>query len=226
MRKIPMKAYGLVAALGLALAGGWVRAHDEGSKDKRRAQAAIEEWPDAAQRAARAMIDKYGEPEVVSEELLLWRNTGDFKRTVVFREEVDHDFPMPHKDVLLQTVSYRVPAEKADELTRFDGSLYVDRTAGELSAKCDREEANILTLNLAHDIIEDRRGVDEARRFLAETLVSAMAGRESDYVEGLKFETMGDAADRDEALLEQMLPEQIEMQEGGLQKPGREGREY
>lgn len=221
MRNNPMTA-GVAAAAALALGAGWAFASDGGSKDKRQAQAVIEEWPDTAQRAARAMIDKYGEPEVVSDELLLWNDTGDFKRTAVFREEVDHNFPMPHKDVLLQTVGYQIPEDRIDDLTRFNGSVYVDRTAGELSAKCDREEANTLALNLAHEVLQGERGVDEARRIYAETIASTMAGRESDYVQELRFEKMGDAGDPDEALLEKREIQE----EKGILEPGREGREY
>lgn len=38
------------------------------------------------------------------------------------------------------------------ELVRFDGSVIIDRTAGEVAARCDMEAMNILTLNLVHDI--------------------------------------------------------------------------
>jgi hypothetical protein len=44
---------------------------------------------------------------------------------------------LPHADI-----DYPVPVDKADELTRYDGSCLVDRTAGEVAARCDSEAAN------------------------------------------------------------------------------------
>lgn len=55
-----------------------------------------------------------------------------------------------------------------DELTWFDGSVYIDRTAGKVSTKCHKEAMNIDTLNLVHDIVIGRRTVPEARMFYAE----------------------------------------------------------
>lgn len=50
---------------------------------------------------------------------------------------------MQHKDVLEQFVNYEVPADKMDELVRFDGSIIVFRTDGLMSVRCDNEAANI-----------------------------------------------------------------------------------
>ena len=53
-------------------------------------------------------------------------------------------FPKPHQDVLEQTICYRVPPDKQDELAGFDGSVMSKGTKGDMSARCDREPANIL----------------------------------------------------------------------------------
>lgn len=57
-------------------------------------------------------------------------------------------------DYLEHTISYDVPADKADEVLAFDGSITIYRVGGEMSARCSLESNNVLTLNLAHDIIE------------------------------------------------------------------------
>jgi hypothetical protein len=41
-------------------------------------------------------------------------NTGLWKRTIVYRDEVPHNFPKPHTDVLEQFVDYKVPVGKFD----------------------------------------------------------------------------------------------------------------
>jgi hypothetical protein len=89
------------------------------------------------------------------------------------------------------------------ELARFDGSVLVDRTAGEMGARCDMEAMNILTLNLAHDIITGRRSVEEARAFYAETAAACAMGREAPYAEALLFEppAVSDAVDPDEKMI-------------------------
>jgi hypothetical protein len=54
---------------------------------------------------------------------------------------VDHYFPVRHPDVLEQAVHYRVPTDKFDELAAYDGSVIVERTKGEISARCGKEGA-------------------------------------------------------------------------------------
>lgn len=92
-----------------------------------------------------------------------------------------------HKDMLCQTISYRIDAEKADELLQYDGSVILERTKGEIAARCDKEEANFLAVNLAHDIATGRRDVDDARAFYAESVKAMMSGRMNDYVKGFRF---------------------------------------
>ena len=46
-----------------------------------------------------------------------------------------------------------LPVEKFTALAEFDGSVVVERTAGEVSARCHDEQANFLALNLMNDIV-------------------------------------------------------------------------
>jgi len=101
--------------------------------------------------------------------------------------EIPHDFPKPHMDYLEHTVEYNVPADKTDDLVAYDGSVTVNRTAGELSARCDLEGHNILTLNLAHDIVTGKKNSQEARKAFGEIVVEDMMGKRPAYVESLQF---------------------------------------
>lgn len=156
-------------------------------------QVNVENWPETAKEAAKAMMEKYGEPHEHTESLLIWHDTAPFTKTVVYKEEVQHDFPMPHKDVLEQYINYDVPVDKFDDLARYDGSVIVERTKAVMSARCDKEGANLLALNLAHDIIEGNRDVEEARQFYADAIMKMMQGQKDEYLTGLRF----DAPDRD-----------------------------
>lgn len=158
---------------------------------------AIQEWPDASREVAQTMIDKYGQPDETTSTMLVWDDTGPFKRTIVYREPIDHQFPKPHEDVLEQFISYRTPLDKFDELARYDGSVIAERTKGELSARCDKEEMNLLALNLANDVATGKRSVEEARRFYAETVVAFTRGERPEYTQRLLFDPPSERAARD-----------------------------
>ncbi|MBW3563810.1 MAG: hypothetical protein KY459_03705 [Acidobacteria bacterium] len=150
-------------------------------------RAMVNTWPETARKAAWEAMGKYGSPDGVTDTMLIWHDNGPWKRTIVYREEVDHRFPMPHKDVWEQFVNYDVPPEKFDEIAAYDGSVMIERTKGEISARCDKEAANFLALNLADDIINNRRTVDDARNFYAQTIKTMKEGGSSPYLEGLRF---------------------------------------
>lgn len=70
-------------------------------------------------------------------------------------------------------LTVRVPPDKFDDLALYDGSVIVERTKGEISARCDQEPMNFLALNLAHDIITGKRSVGDARKTYAEKAMAA-----------------------------------------------------
>lgn len=150
-------------------------------------KANVEHWPETAKKAAKAMTEKYGEPHQQTESMLIWKDTEPFTHTVVYKEEIQHNFPMPHKDVLEQVINYDVPVEKFSDLATFDGSVIVERTKGTMAARCDKEAANLLALNLAHDIIQGTRTVDEAREMYAGVIMQMLQGKEHGYLQKLTF---------------------------------------
>ncbi len=162
------------------------------------ARAVISDWREAPQKAAEKLLDHYGPPSEAAATKLFWYRTGPWSRIELTADEVVHNFPTPHTDYLTQYVDYRVPAEKASELVEFDGSVLLDRTAGQIGARCDHEAYNTLTLNLAVEIIEGKRSVEDARRLYAETAAAFSMGRSAPYAEGLLSEPAGpESADPD-----------------------------
>lgn len=182
----------------------------EGRQKGQQANAAeqmIRRWPKESQQAARAMIEKYGEPNVSNERMLVWYDNGPWKRTVVHREAVEHNFPRPHRAALEQAVNQSVPVEKVGDLARFSGSIIVDRNKGELISRHEREEGNFVALNLANDIIEDEKSVEEARSFFGRTMREIQAGRSSEYAQKLLFKGKRNSGDPGEKMGEEMLRE-------------------
>jgi hypothetical protein len=167
------------------------------------AEQTIAAWKAKPREVAQQMIKKYGPPQEVTANRLIWHNNGPWKFTELVNEEIPHDFPMAHHDMLFQTIAYRIGDQKnAAALFEYDGSVIVERTKGELSARCDKEEANFLAINLAHDVVTGKRSVDEARRFYADSIGMMMKGKPNDYLQGLRFKpAAGNQGDRDKAVM-------------------------
>jgi hypothetical protein len=173
------------------------------------ARSIIEQWPEAPRKTAETVLDHYGAPNEATPTKLFWYRTGAWSRMELTADEVAHNFPTPHTDYFTQYVDYPVGTARATELVAFDGSVIIDRTAGQIGARCDHEAFNTLTLNLAVEIIEGRRPVDDARRLYAETAAAYTLGRSAPYAEGLLFSPGTDTADPDEAILAPSMGNQM-----------------
>jgi hypothetical protein len=159
----------------------------------------VSAWSDVPREVAQTVMDKYGPPQEATPSRLIWFDNAPWKRTILYRDVVQHDFPVPHPDLLEQFIDYQAPPEMYDELAVYDGSVIVERTKGEISARCDKEEMNFLAINLANDVAIGERTPDEARQFYAETAMAFMEGTSDPYVEGFVFEVPdGGTADPDE----------------------------
>jgi hypothetical protein len=171
----------------------------------------IQSWPEASRIAANDMISKYGKPNEVTSHKLIWHNNGPWKRTVIYDKETKHSFPVEHTDVMEQTIDYKVAASSLDELAEYDGSVTARRTDGELSAKCDKEGANFLAINLANDIITGKKTVAEARSFYATAIKEfALMNKMSPYMQSFQFSVAkGGTGDADKHAVSASEHEQI-----------------
>jgi hypothetical protein len=159
-------------------------------------------WPKAPLNIVQQMLRQYGPPNEGTRYRLIWYNNGPWKRTEVTRDEIAHNFPAPHTDYITNWIDYPVPVELATELTRYDGSCLIDRTAGEAGARCDSEAANFITLNFMHEIVSGQKSVDEARDAYAEQMSAYLLGRPAPYAERLLFDPPhGGTMDPDSAVL-------------------------
>lgn len=154
-------------------------------------------WPEASKMAVEEITGKYGKPDGVTDNELIWLNKGNWKKICITKHETKHSFPIEHTDMLQQTISYKVPEDKMDDLGKFDGSVTFDRTQGTLSARCDMEGNNLLALNLAHDIITGKRTADQARTHFAAVVKQKMNGGNPEYMQKLMFSPMPGAEDPD-----------------------------
>jgi hypothetical protein len=149
--------------------------------------AIVESWPPAPKQIVVETIKTYGLPDEAAPTLLIWHDSGPWKRTMITSDETAHDFPTPHTDYISQTLDYDVPVGKLAELAEYDGSLIVYRTAGQVTASCDNEAANFLSVNLMHEIVEGRMSAEQARKEFGEQTAAWLMNREAPYTEGVAF---------------------------------------
>jgi hypothetical protein len=199
-----MRSFVAASVMGALVVSGIAMAQSEAPRPQGRgsglqAKQAIATWQAKPKEVAQTMIGKYGQPQEVTANRLIWHNNGPWKLTELVNEEIPHDFPVPHKDMLVQMINYRIDPGKADELLEYDGSLILERTKGEIGARCDKEEANFLAVNLAHDVVTGKRSVGDARAFYAASMAELMkTGKKNDYLQGLRFSVpAGDQGYRD-----------------------------
>ncbi|MFC6643932.1 MULTISPECIES: hypothetical protein [Sulfitobacter] len=163
----------------------------------------LSSWPEASQEAAQYMMETYGEPAHVTDHELVWYDTGPWKKTVIYDEATTHNFPVEHPDVMQQWIEMDVPDDMFDDLARYDGSVVVNKTEAMISARCDKEGANFLAINLAHDIIQGNKTVEEARQYYGETIQQVMNGETPEYTQGFIFEpTSENLSNPDESIIE------------------------
>lgn len=173
------------------------------------AEEIVADWPAAPKGMAEKLLECYGPPNEATPTKMFWYRKGPWARIELTADEVIHNFPTPHTDYLTQYVDFPVPVSKAAELLEFDGSVIIDRTAGQIGARCDAESANVLTLNLAVEIIEGRRTVDDARNLYAESIAAWSMGRDAPYAERLLFEPRMGSGDPDEGIIGNAMMDQL-----------------
>lgn len=149
----------------------------------------IATWPETARNTAKEIAQKYGAPDIVGSDLLVWQNKGPYVWIQVNSNEVKHNFPMEHKDVLDIAIPYKVPVTMYTKLAEFDGSATAMRTRGLLVASCFMEGLDILILNLANDVVTGKKTPAQARMAFGEIAMGMMKGEKNPYTDSLQFQT-------------------------------------
>jgi hypothetical protein len=175
-----------------------------------RAEKIIAGWPEPQKKVAEQMLARYGPPNEATPTKLFWYHNRPWKRTEITSDVVVHRWPAPHSDFLTQTIDYRVPPQMVHLVAQFDGSILVDRTRGEVSARCDSEAANVLGLNMVHELVTGKRDVAGARRTSEQNTVAYNLGRDAPYAERLLFAVPdGGTEDLDESAVGGTIPRQL-----------------
>lgn len=157
-------------------------------------------WPESSVTAAKEMIDKYGEPTETTSESLIWRNVAPFKEIIVHKEVYSHRFPLLHQNALEHVVDYKAPMGKIDDVWRYNGSIVLNRTKGEMSSFAENEPMNILGLNLAHQVLTGKMGADAARIKYGKETLNFLNGNRTAFSQVLNFGSQINTADPGESV--------------------------
>ena len=150
------------------------------------AEAAVGGWWSASSRVARLMIEKYDVPDEVRPGHLVWNGNGHWRRTVV-RNVTPPYGPADDLGVLEQTILYPLTPGQVADLEAYDLKLDYEPGTRELTARSDREEVNLLRLNLADDVVNGRMAPAQARHLHARLLELENSGKSSPYLQSLRF---------------------------------------
>lgn len=164
-------------------------------------QKALAGWPDTIRRLAAQLTTKYGQPAETTARQATWVNNGQWVRTTLYKEGIQHNFASPHRLILEQAVLYKVPADKLADLAAFNRSLVPNLAKGELASFSDSEELNFLALNVADDILNGERTPEEGRIYFAQIVRARMIREPERDLQQLHFtlaRASKDTADPDE----------------------------
>lgn len=172
-----------------------VQTEDKNKEATDKAASLTNGWPESSVAAAKDMIQKYGDPTETTSESLIWRNFAPFKEIIVHKAVYSHRFPLLHQNSLEHVVDYKAPVDKIDDVWRYNGSIVLNRTQGEMSSFADNEAMNILALNLAHNVLTSRMGAEAARVTYGKETLNYMNGNKTAYTQVLSFGSQWETAD-------------------------------
>lgn len=144
-----------------------------------------------AVKQARITLEKHGKPDEVTSRRLIWHNRGPWKRIEVEDMSLLHNFPVPHHDFLSHVAAYKVNVDKASDCFKFDTSIIIEATAGEIGSRCHFEGANTISTNLVHEIMQGKRTWRDAQKFIND----AITGKSHpEYLDSLQFQPLSEEA--------------------------------
>lgn len=161
-------------------------------------------WPEQSVIAAKNIIAKYGEPAETTSNQLIWRNVAPFEKIIVHRELYPHRFPLLHKNVVEHVVKYKAPSNKVDDVWNYNGAVTLDRTRGLMSVIGENEAMNILSMNLAHEILSGERDQESARVKYGQETLDYLNGQRRDYTQTLIFGNQRNTADLGESVTDKI----------------------
>ena len=128
-------------------------------------EGSLENWEhEDAKAYAKELIEKYGEPKVMTNNMVLWESgISKFKKVYVLDESIPHDSPKPHRDFVYSTMEIDVPEDLMEAVAEASESIIVDQLKNEVTARCGDIIANAITLGFVQKLVEGKIKPEDAK---------------------------------------------------------------
>lgn len=134
--------------------------------EEKKADDSIKNWiHEDAQKYALELIEKYGEPDVVTDKMVLWEEgISKFDKTYVLDESIEHCCPKPHRDYVYSTMTIDVPQDLMEPIAEASESIIVDQLKNKVTARCADIVANAITLGFVQKLVEGEIDPKDAKK--------------------------------------------------------------
>ncbi len=148
-------------------------------EEEKKIHSLVSNWKNKkAQEYASLLIDKYGNPDVEGDEMLLWEDVTlideekykykikKIDKLYILDENIAHSYPAPHFDYCYSTIAIpqiqakegrsTIEPELVGKFAGVTGSIIIDGLKGEATARCGDTVANDVTLQFVIDSIDGK----------------------------------------------------------------------
>jgi len=118
----------------------------------------LDNWEhEDAKDYAEELIEEYGEPDVETNNMVLWNGKiSEFDQTYVKDESIPHCCPKPHKDFVYSTMEIDIPEDLMEAVAKASESIIVDQLKNEVTARCGDIYANAITLGFVQKLVDGK----------------------------------------------------------------------
>jgi len=124
----------------------------------------LKQWEhEDAKAYAEELIEKHGEPDVVTDNMVLWEGgISEFNEVYVKDESIPHDSPKPHHDFVYSTMEIEIPEDLIGVVAETSESIIVDQLKNEVTARCGDIIANAITLGFVQKLVNGEISPEDA----------------------------------------------------------------
>ena len=136
----------------------------------------VDDWEhEDAKAYAKELIEKYGAPKVMTDNMVLWKGgISKFKKVYVLDESIPHDSPKPHHDYVYSTMEIDIPQELMEAVAKASESIIVDQLKNEVTARCGDIIANAITLGFVQKLVNNEIKSEDAEEEYKKHILEGM----------------------------------------------------
>ena len=140
-------------------------------------EGSLDNWKHQDARSyAKELVEKYGEPDVTTDNMVLWKDgkISEFDQVYVLDESIPHASPKPHHDFVYSTMTIDVPEELMGAIAEASESIIVDQLKDEVTARCGDIYANAITLGFVQKLVDGKIDPEDAEEEYKKHILEGM----------------------------------------------------